>query len=284
MDRGVRDRIVKGRPGMGAAALVLLALLAADAGCNRYAAVPPPMPSPASEDLEAARPDAREGRDASPTAVPVWLPPAVAVNGAGRGADAPPGDNAAVDRTAADNAAIEKTATENAADGIMVAGRMATAGPAASAPPVAKEEPGVPASAENGRSAAPPSNQKPKPADAAPPIPAVATDPRGNVVVTWQSAGSPGNDHDSWSVQGRRFGADGRVLDPQFQANTWTTDSQQLPAAGVDALGNFVVAWSSFGSSGSDTAYDSVQAQRYDGILRDGFETGDTTRWSSTAP
>jgi hypothetical protein len=180
MDRGVRDRIVKGRAGMGTAALVLLALLAAGAGCNRYAAVPPPMPSPASEDLEAARPDAREGSDASPAAVPVWLPPAVAVNGAGSGVDAPPGDNTAADHAAADHAA----------DGIAMAGGTAMAVPAASAPPAAKEEPGVPPSRDNGRSAAPPANPKPKPAEAAPPVPAAAAkDPRSASPPEWTKRG-----------------------------------------------------------------------------------------------
>ena len=115
----------------------------------------------------------------SPAAVPVWLPPAVAANGAGRGADAPPGDNAAVDKTAA----------ENAADGTTVAGGMTMAVSAASAPPAAKEEPGVPPSRDNGRSAAPPSNSKPKPADAAPPVPAAAKDPRSTAPPEWTKRG-----------------------------------------------------------------------------------------------
>ena len=114
--------------------------------------------------------------------------------------------------------------------------------------------------------------------------PALACDPRGNVVVLWESWGSPGNDAGSLSVQARRFGTDGRALEEQFQVNTWADDDQQLPAVGVDALGNYVTAWASFGSSGSDVDLDSIQAQRYDGILRDGFETGDTGRWSSTVP
>ena len=96
MDRGVRDRIVKGRAGKGTAALVLLALLAVGAGCNRYAAMPPPMPSPASEDLEAARTEAGEGRDASrvsgaPAAVPGAAPSRRGGQRGGKGRRCPAG-------------------------------------------------------------------------------------------------------------------------------------------------------------------------------------------------
>ena len=50
---------------------------------------------------------------------------------------------------------------------------------------------------------------------------------------------------------------------PEFQVNSYTTGGQLVPAVARDAVGNFVVVWQSFGSSGGDTALDSVQGQRY---------------------
>ena len=40
----------------------------------------------------------------------------------------------------------------------------------------------------------------------------------------------------------------------QFQVNTYTNDSQVLPAIAADAAGDFVVVWESSGSSGGDTS------------------------------
>ena len=70
----------------------------------------------------------------------------------------------------------------------------------------------------------------------------------------------------------------------QFQVNTYTTRDQYSPAVAVDGQGNFVVAWESFGSSGTDTDSFSIQAQRYDALFRDGFEAGTTARWSTSVP
>ncbi len=49
----------------------------------------------------------------------------------------------------------------------------------------------------------------------------------------------------------------------EFQVNTYTTDTQRSPTVGVDAKGDFVVAWMSFGSGGSDASDYSVQVQRF---------------------
>ncbi len=55
-------------------------------------------------------------------------------------------------------------------------------------------------------------------------------------------------------------------------------------AAATD--GDFVVVWQSAGSSGSDSSSFSVQGQRFvpSLIFTDGFESGDTSAWSSTVP
>ncbi len=53
----------------------------------------------------------------------------------------------------------------------------------------------------------------------------------------------------------------------------------------ADGDGDFVVVWSSFGSSGSDSAGESIQGQRFAvPLFTDGFESGDTSAWSNTVP
>ena len=49
----------------------------------------------------------------------------------------------------------------------------------------------------------------------------------------------------------------------QFQVNTYTASSQYKPSVATDANGDFVVVWTSSGSSGTDTSGNSIQGQRY---------------------
>ncbi|KAB2966651.1 MAG: hypothetical protein F9K18_05280 [Thermoanaerobaculia bacterium] len=114
--------------------------------------------------------------------------------------------------------------------------------------------------------------------------PAVAADSRGNFVVVWQSWGSGGTDNDSLSVQGQRFDSLGDPLGGEFQVNSYTTSTQDRAAVATDPLGDFVIVWQSDGSSGTDQDGRSIQAQRFDQLFRDGLESGDTARWSVTAP
>ena len=114
--------------------------------------------------------------------------------------------------------------------------------------------------------------------------PAVAVDSRGNLVVVWQSGGSGGTDQDSLSLQGQRFDSLGDPLGGEFQVNSYTTSAQDRAAVATDALGDFVIGWQSDGSSGTDQDGRSIQAQRFDGLFRDGFESGDTARWSGVVP
>ena len=50
----------------------------------------------------------------------------------------------------------------------------------------------------------------------------------------------------------------------ESQVNTYTTYHQNYPSVATDADGDFVVVWTSYGSSGSDSSGDSIQGQRYD--------------------
>ena len=89
--------------------------------------------------------------------------------------------------------------------------------------------------------------------------PEVAMDADGDFVVTWYSYGSSGTDASGGSIQGQRFAADGSPAGGELQVNTYTTDFQNRPAVAMDADGDFVVAWESDSSGGTDTDGRSVQ-------------------------
>ncbi len=91
----------------------------------------------------------------------------------------------------------------------------------------------------------------------------VSLDADGDFVVVWQSGGSPGTDSSFTSVQGQRYASDGSALGGQFQVNTYTTVSQGYPSVSLDADGDFVVVWDSWGSYGTDSYFFSIQGQRY---------------------
>ena len=93
---------------------------------------------------------------------------------------------------------------------------------------------------------------------------AVAADGSGRFVVVWESDGSHDTDDDSWSIQARRYAADGQPLGDEFQVNVYTTASQTTPAVAATPSGEFVVVWDSYGSSGTDPSGYSVQARRFD--------------------
>jgi len=95
-------------------------------------------------------------------------------------------------------------------------------------------------------------------------LPAVAFDEQGDFVVVWQSRGSYGTDNNHWSIQAQRFEGDGTLDGGEFQVNSYITSHQYHPAVAVGLQGDFVVVWGSNGSSGTDTDYWSIQAQRFD--------------------
>jgi hypothetical protein len=101
------------------------------------------------------------------------------------------------------------------------------------------------------------------------------------MVVAWESASSAESDNSQRSVQARRYRADGSTLAGEFQVNSYVTGDQVYPSVKIDAQGNFLVAWTSFGSSGADTDDASLQMRYFDGLFIDGFETNGTARWSS---
>ena len=115
-------------------------------------------------------------------------------------------------------------------------------------------------------------------------VPSVASDSGGGFVVTWQSYGSSGNDSEFESIQARTFDANGVATFGDIQADSYTSGTQIFSAVAMDPHGDFVVTWESYGSPGTDSSTFSIQGRRYDGLFRDGFESGDASRWSAMAP
>ena len=112
----------------------------------------------------------------------------------------------------------------------------------------------------------------------------VAMDPEGNFVVVWKSEGSDTSYYRS--IQAQYYDSAGNSVGDQFQVNTYTTYFHHAPFATMDGQGNFIVVWDSEGSPGNDSHNRSVQGQRYSAgaevVFSDGFESGDTTGWTST--
>ena len=90
--------------------------------------------------------------------------------------------------------------------------------------------------------------------------PAAAMDAYGNFVIAWKSFGqdAPGG----YGVYAQRFDRTGNPVDGEFRVNTTTAGIQQNPSVAMDASGNFVVAWESFGQD-APGGY-GVYAQRFD--------------------
>lgn len=92
---------------------------------------------------------------------------------------------------------------------------------------------------------------------------AVAMDADGDFAVIWHSyyqdpgAGLTG-------IYGQRFTKIGAADGGEFRVNTTTAGHQRYPAVAMDASGDFVVAWASYGQDPGDNAFVSgVYAQRY---------------------
>ena len=94
-------------------------------------------------------------------------------------------------------------------------------------------------------------------------LPKVASAPDGRFAVVWASEESAGSDSSSFSIQLRRFAADGTPVGPDQQVNTYTTESQSSPTVSVASDGDFIVGWESLGSPGSDSDGESIQSRRY---------------------
>jgi hypothetical protein len=87
--------------------------------------------------------------------------------------------------------------------------------------------------------------------------PSVAMDADGDFVVTWTSNGQDGS---TTGVYAQRYNALAAPVGVEFKVNTYTTSQQRYSTVAMDASGNFVISWSSFGKDGDGYG---VYAQRY---------------------
>ncbi|MEZ0368414.1 MAG: hypothetical protein ACAI44_04920 [Candidatus Sericytochromatia bacterium] len=88
--------------------------------------------------------------------------------------------------------------------------------------------------------------------------PAVAMAADGEFVVAWRSQAQDGDDA---GIYAQRYNSSGSALGSEFQVNTYTTDTQDLPAVAADSDGNFVIAWN---SELQDGYVSGIYARRYD--------------------
>ena len=109
--------------------------------------------------------------------------------------------------------------------------------------------------------------------------PSVAGFDGGDFVVAWRS---PFQDGDSFGLFGQRFDPSGSFTGDEFQLNSYTTDAQLSPALAVGRPGEFVATWISEEQDGDRSG---VFGRRFAvPIFTDGFESGDTSAWSSVIP
>jgi RTX calcium-binding nonapeptide repeat (4 copies) len=110
--------------------------------------------------------------------------------------------------------------------------------------------------------------------------PAVAMDRNGNFIVVWESQGKAdrntmGEDQSGKGIFAQRYDATGNKLGKEFRVNTTTDNDQSHPAIGLNASGEFVIAWESAGQDGDGQG---VFAQTFD---RSGNPTGQEFQVSS---
>ncbi len=112
--------------------------------------------------------------------------------------------------------------------------------------------------------------------------PSVAVDADGDFVVAWQSNGQDGS---GYGVYAQRYTPAGAAVGMEFLVNTYTSSGQITPSVSMDAGGDFVVAWASFGQ---DLSNYGVYAQRYhestDGFCPPSRFANSSQRWSYRFP
>jgi hypothetical protein len=103
--------------------------------------------------------------------------------------------------------------------------------------------------------------------------PTVAIDATGDFLITWTSQGQDGS---GTGVYARRFNAAGTRLGGEFRVNTATANDQLADGIGMDAAGNFVIAWDSLNQDGSGAGVYSQRFQQRGPYVRGVFVPGTT--------
>lgn len=109
---------------------------------------------------------------------------------------------------------------------------------------------------------------------------AVATEPDGDYIITWSGPGADGSGYGVFAQQYNSANVakilPGTVSTTTFRVNTTTVNNQRNSSISVDAIGGFIVTWSSVAQDGSG---EGVYAQRFDQF---GFPAGVEFRVNTT--
>lgn len=113
--------------------------------------------------------------------------------------------------------------------------------------------------------------------------PVIAVDMVGNFVIAWESDG--GQDGSGSGIYARLYDANGNPQGQPFQVNSTTRGDQSTPSLGMDAEGNFTIAWTSDRNNDDDD--DGIYAQQYTvngARVGSEFRVNSTTESNQTAP
>lgn len=90
----------------------------------------------------------------------------------------------------------------------------------------------------------------------------VAMDAAGDFVVAWENKTTPSGGN--YDIYARQYDHTGSALQAsEFQVNTYTSLDQQHPSVAMDAAGDFVVAWQSYGQANPGTSSNDIYARQY---------------------
>ncbi|MFN6453531.1 MAG: beta strand repeat-containing protein [Nostoc sp. EfeVER01] len=109
---------------------------------------------------------------------------------------------------------------------------------------------------------------------------AVAMDSSGDFVISWISL----EEGFSYEIYAQRYNSAGVAQGNEFKVNTYTTSDQYNSTVAMDADGDFVISWQSFGQDGSTNG---IYAQRYNnlGVAQGGeFKVNTYTTSDQTNP
>ncbi|MEH2328406.1 hypothetical protein [Nostoc sp.] len=109
----------------------------------------------------------------------------------------------------------------------------------------------------------------------------VAIDADGDFVISWISSGQNGS---AFGIYAQRYNSAGVAQGGEFKVNTYTSSFQYNPRVAMDAAGDFVISWQSYGQDGSDNG---IYAQRYNSAgvaVGDEFKVNTYTTNSQSNP
>ncbi|MEH2113708.1 hypothetical protein [Nostoc sp.] len=111
--------------------------------------------------------------------------------------------------------------------------------------------------------------------------PTIAIDAGGDFVISWQSLGQDGS---GYGIYAQRYNSAGVAQGSEFQVNNTTIADQKNPTVAMDANGDFVISWQSYGQDGDNNG---IYARRYNssGVAQGSeFLVNDTTTDNQNNP